>query len=113
MRGGVAGLVRWRGTAVTFSLVSMTLDATTETSTPTTTTVAGYAMETNADLEEYQALEVVPTQAKTLWFVPTTAGEVPPVGSTVSWNSETFATKSVRSLGLVGTAQASRVVVTK
>jgi hypothetical protein len=109
----LAGTIQTKGAAVTFSLTTMTFDATTETSTPTTTTVAGYAMEVDGDLEEYKAAEVIASQAKTLLFVPTTSGEVPLVESTLTWASETFATKSVKSLGLAGTAQASRVMVSK
>lgn len=76
------------GAAVTFSLTSPgTYDAATETwSSPTVTTVTGYAVQDDAATHR-RAGEVIAAANVVLFFTPMTIGNLPVAGYTTTWNS--------------------------
>lgn len=101
------------GAAVTFTLVTQTYDAETDTSTPATTTVSGHAVRVRGNPRQYEALGLVEASTPTLLFVPTTYGEEPELGATVVWNGETYTVRDVAPLAPDGSAILSRVVVSR
>lgn len=109
----VAGFVRHRGAAVTFTVEQPgSYDATTDTySSPTTSTVAGYAVRAAGDPERYKALELIESENPTLEFVPTTAGELPPLNATVSWGGTSYVVRDVDPVAENGTATRARVII--
>lgn len=111
----VAGMVRFKGAAVTFTLANPGTHSPTtgRFATPSTSTVAGYAMRVHGDPERYRALELIESEAPTLEFVPTTAGEIPALGATVSWSSTTYTVKDVQPIAYNGTASRCRVVIAR
>lgn len=80
-----------KGAAVSFTLASPgTYDATTDTYTsPTTTTVAGYAVQGDAG-KQRRAGEVIGETSVVLLFTPSTRGSLPLAGYAVTWNSATY-----------------------
>lgn len=107
--------VRKTGQAVTFTLVSpgTHVPSTGGFTAPTTTSVAGYAIQVkgegggpNAAFQDGETVEVKPL---TLFFVPSTFGSVPPLGSTATWAGTTHRVKKTRSIAPAGTAIASYV----
>lgn len=111
----VAGLVRFKGAAVTFTVTNPgTYDATTDTySSDTTSTVAGYALRAAGDPERYRALNLVESENPTLEFVPTTAGEVPPLNATVTFGGFGYVVRDVEPVAQNGTATRARVIVSR
>lgn len=111
----VAGMVRFKGASVTFTqTLPGTHTATTgRFASPSTATVAGYAMRVTGDPERYKALQLVESEAPTLEFVPTTDGQVPALGSTVTWSGTVYTVRDVEPIGYSGTASRSRVVVAR
>lgn len=101
------------GAAVTFSSASAgTYDPTQDAfSAATTTTVAGYAVQTKPDLDTYEALSLVHASSRTLWFTPSTFGQLPLVGYTVVWGGVTYTVRSVDSVAPDGTVIGAKVVV--
>lgn len=101
------------GAAVTFSLTTPgTYDAATDTyTTPTTATVAGFAIEVAGDPDTYKALSLVRSSAPSLFFTPSTYGALPAVGYTVTWNSIVYTVRDVSPLSPDGTPIAATIVV--
>lgn len=100
--------------AVTFTrTVQSSYDPETDLATLTTTTVVGTAMRTRGDPQRYTALGLVESEAPTLLFVPTTYGQTPKAGDTVSWQSETFTARDVQVIAPDGVTIAARVIVEK
>lgn len=101
------------GSAVTFTHATPgTYDATTDTyTTPTTTTVTGYAIEVAGDPDTYKALSLVRSSAPALFFMPDTYGSLPNVGDTVTWNSTAYTVRDVSPLAPDGTAIGATIVV--
>jgi hypothetical protein len=79
------------GAAVTFTRTSPgTYDATTDTyTTPTTSTVAGYAVQDDAGAQR-KAGEVIAEGNVVLLFTPSTRGSLPTAGYTTTWNSTAY-----------------------
>lgn len=107
-----AGLLRFRGTAVTFSKTTQTHTASTGVMTPTTATVAGYAKHrarAGGTANEPQAS----TEDETLVldFTPTTRGQVPALDSTVVYGGVTYTTLRVPPVETVGLADCYAVEV--
>ncbi len=104
-----------KGASVTFTLRTPgTLDPATNTRTASSvSTVAGYAVQDNPALRVYQALGLVATDARTLQFSGSTAGEVPPLGASCSWGGVTYTVRDVSPVAPSGTAVIVRVVVAK
>ena len=106
----------------TFSRVSPgTYDATTDTYTsPSTSTIAGSAIQVRGDPVRYQALSLVLSEAPTLFFVPTdynlrafTSEFVMP-GDTVEWNEQEFTVRDVIVTSAPdGFVVCSRIIVAK
>jgi hypothetical protein len=103
--------VRLAGTAVTFSRSTTTYTEATDVASLATTTVAGYALRVRGDPERYRALSLVESAAPTLLFVPTTYGDRPEVGDTLTWESATHTVRDVSPLAPDGTPILARVVV--
>lgn len=103
------------GTTVTFTHVTPgTYDASTDTWTDAVdASVSGYAVQDRADPEQYRSLNLVEGAAVTLFFTPSTYGDKPAIGSTVSWDSETWNTRAVSPVAPDGTAIGCYVVVSR
>jgi hypothetical protein len=102
------------GASVTFTLTQQGVydEATDTTPLPVADVlVTGSAIETKGSLFAYQALNLVAAKARTLFFVPTTYGEVPALDSLVDWGGVTYAVKNVRPIAPNGDAIAATVVV--
>lgn len=84
------GTVSRKGSAVSFTLSSPgTYDPTTDThSSPTTTTVSGYAVQDDAG-KHRRAGELIGETNVVLLFTPSTRGELPLADYSVTWNSAT------------------------
>ena len=103
------------GASVAFSLVSAgTHDPATDTwSGGSTTTVTGSAVRTAGNPERYKALELVESEAPTLFFTPDTYGSLPDQGSTVSWGGVTYTVRDVDPVAPDGTAIGAYVVIAR
>lgn len=102
--------VKAAGAAVTFTKVARDRDPETGQSTTTTTTVTGRAVRVSGRPDRYQALGLIESKAPTLMFVPDTRGEVPELGSEVSWGGEDHTVRDVDPVAPDGTAIAARVI---
>lgn len=107
------GFIRTRGTAVTFSLPGISYTESTGATTPSTSSVTGYAIEVAGDVKEYSALGLKVENTMTLLFRPDTAGEDPATGSVASWASAGYTVKSTDTLAPFGTALETRVVMSR
>lgn len=88
---------------ITFTRVTPTYTPSTDTMTSVTTTVTGDAIEVRpnqADLLRYKELGLLLTETVTLFFTPTTYGQLPAPGDTVVWpaSGSTATTYTVRDL---------------
>lgn len=103
--------LRRKGAAVTFTLTSPgTKDATTETySTPTTASVAGYAIEVASEPEDFEPEDLIQTNPVTLLFAPSTVGDKPARLSAVTWASVGKRVSRVRPVRPDGTTILARV----
>jgi hypothetical protein len=85
---------------ITFTRVTQTYDASTDTMTSASTTVTGDAIEvqpSQQDALRYQELGMRLTETIVLLFAPTTYGELPEPGDTVTWpNSSSGTVYTVR-----------------
>lgn len=101
------------GASVTFTSASAgTYSPTAGTwSSAATSTVTGQAVRVKGDPKVYAGLELVESDAPTLLVVPTTYGQVPALGSKVTWNSTVYTVKHVQVVAPNGSAILSRVVV--
>lgn len=70
-------------------------------------------MQIDGDPDTYKALELIETENPTLLFAPDTVGELPELGSQVSWGGSSLVVKSRRPLAMNGTATAAMLVVGK
>ena len=102
-----------KGAAVTFTLQSAgTYDETTDTySGASTATVTGYAIEDEGDPIEYQRLELIQQSPATLLFGPSMAGEIPPLGSVVTWAGTSKTVFAVAPIRPDGTCIVAEVIV--
>ena len=110
---GAVADIRDAGAPVTFSRTTPgTYNATTDTYTaPKTTTVVGHAVGTRGDPVRYQALSLVELAAPTLLFAPTTYGELPALGSTVTWAGIVHTVRDIQPIAPDGTAIIARIIV--
>lgn len=94
--------IRAAGAAVTFTKVTPgTHDSATGLfGAPTTTTVAGYAVQvrpkSDRDRRAYEATNLTPSDAPMLLFAASTYGDAPPLGATCRWNGRVY---TVRAFG--------------
>lgn len=104
--------VKEAGAAVTFTKTVVTgYDETTGVQTTGTVTVAGYAIRRPGKLETYERLGLIESAAPTLFFVPETYGEEPPLGASCSWGGQQHTAADVLPLEPDGEAIAARVVI--
>lgn len=103
------------GAAVTFSYTTAgTYDPLTDTTSGAeAATVTGSAIESKSSPIRYQALGLVQSEAPTLFFVPDTYGEIPPLGATVTWGGIDYTVKDVDPLAPAGVAIAASIVVAR
>lgn len=78
---------------------------------PVVSSVAGHAVETPGDPEEYEVLELIGTGAVTLMFVPTVYGETPKLGSTAHWAGALRTVKQIFPIRPDGVLIAARVIL--
>lgn len=107
--------LRRKGTAITFTQqVRGTHDAATGTYTsPSTVTVAGYAMRVPGDPATYKARELIQSEAPALLFAPTTAGSLPALGATCGWNGVTYTVRDVDPFAPDGPAILATILVSR
>lgn len=84
-----------KGTAVTFSYTSDTYNGLTDVTTSVSATVLGYAVRVGGNPIRYRDLGLSLTEAPSLLVAPTTYGQAPPLGATVSWGSLTYTVRDV------------------
>lgn len=103
------------GAAVTFTHVTPgTYDASTDTWTDAVdASVSGYAIRTRGNPLRYQALNLTQSESPSLLFTPTTYGQQPAIGSTVTWDSVSYTARDVEPVEPDGTAILSKVVVSR
>lgn len=106
-------LVRRKGAAVTFTTTTQAYDPATDTLTPTTSTVAGQAVQVAGDPERYRDLGLIETEARTLLVAPTTFGQVPAVGAAVTWGGVTWTVRWLEPVAPDGTAIVVEIVVSR
>lgn len=107
-----AGLVARKGAAVTFTRTVVVYNSD-DTSTSSTTTVTGHAMQIAGDPDLYARLQLIESDNPTLLFYPDTPGSIPALGATVAWGGETLTVKNVTPLAMNGTPTAARLVVSR
>jgi hypothetical protein len=103
--------------AVSFARVTQSHDAATGLVTPTSTTIAGRALQVRGQPRRYEALGLRLDTMPTLLFEPTslalranTSAFVQP-GDTVTWNSATLTVRDVDVVAPDGLVQLARIVV--
>lgn len=104
------------GVAVTFTRTAQgDYDPEADTMTPSDSTVTGYAIRVKGlrsdEPGSYRSLGLVEAKAATLLFAPTTYGETPSVGDTVTWDGATHTVRYVEPVAPDGTTIIARVVV--
>lgn len=77
-----------KGAEVTFSRSVVVYDPVTDTSTTSTTTVTGAAVQDDAS-KHRKAGEIIAAANTVLFFTPTTRGQLPAAGDSISWQSVT------------------------
>lgn len=105
--------VQEAGTAVTFTRTANDYAPTTGVSVITETTVEGYAIRDKGNPLTYQALGLRQSEAPTLFFVPTTQGELPAPGDAVTWRSLVFTVRDVLAIEPDGDPIAAYVVISR
>lgn len=100
-----------KGAAVTWSLTTPgTYDSETDTyTTPVTDGCSGSAVEMDGDPAEYA--DLIALNPSTLFFTPTTYGDLPVLESTGTWAGATKTVKKIFPLRPDGTVIAARLVV--
>ncbi len=79
--------------------------------TPVTTSCAGSAVEDDGDPQEYRDLELIQQNPATLFFTPTTYGQLPTLDMTGTWAGTTKTIKKIRPLRPDGTVIGAWLVV--
>jgi hypothetical protein len=96
--------------------VTQTYDPLAGTTTSSSSTITGSAIEVRGDVERYKALGLVLSTMPTLFFSPTTYGECPQAGDSVVWpetNGSTYTVRDVARIAPDGVTIAARVVIGK
>ena len=96
---------------ITFTRVRQSEDPETGTMTPVTTTITGSAIQVKGIPARYTALGLVLTTMPTLLFTPTTYGETPEPGDTVSWVGKTYTVKDVDPVAPDGITIIARIII--
>jgi len=99
--------------AITFTRIARTYDPETDTATASTTTYPGTAIRSRGRPHKYAELGLVESKAPTLFWVPTTYGDTPEPGDTVTWYGETYTARDVEVIAPDGVTIAARVIIEK
>lgn len=83
------------------------------TSGPSESTIVGTAVGVPGDLDQYDKLGLIHTSARTLVFVPDTAGELPQAGDSIVWVGEPWSVQSADPTQPGGVTLAARVVISR
>ena len=83
------------GAPVTFTRLVEGYNPATDLVTPSSTTVAGQAVQVRPSYERFRALGLVVEDARRLLFAPTTFGGQPTIGDTVSWGGDTLTVRDI------------------
>lgn len=105
--------VRAKGAAVTFTGITRTTDASAGTSSVTSTTVPGFAIQTKGDPRRYERLNLIESEAPTLLFVATDYGDSISPGMKVTWNGTAWIVRDVQPTAPDGTVILSKVVISR
>lgn len=92
---------------------TQTYDATTDTVTPTVTTINGTAMKTRGNPKRYEELKLRMTEAPALLWVPETYGDTPLPGDTLTWNGKKFTVRDVDALAPDGVTILAKLIVSQ
>lgn len=98
------------GIAVTFSKITHTHNPVTDELTPSTSSVAGYAMKVDGDPVVYERLSLTEKDAPTLLFAANTLGQIPEIGAACTFMGPRTA-KEVLPDAPAGVTISSQVVV--
>lgn len=105
---------------ITFTRVVQTYTADTDVMTSTTSTITGSAIQVQSafkqDKDLYEALGLRRSEAPTLFFSPTTYGDVPAPGDTVTWpatNGSVYTVRDVDRIAPDGVLIAARIIISK
>lgn len=98
---------------VAFTLAGQgTYDSTTDTTAAgDDLVVTGYAVEKKGALLTYEKLSLIAADARTLFFVGSNYGDLPPRGATVPWGGISYTVKYVEPVAPDGTAIGATVVI--
>lgn len=100
------------GAAIAFTLTRTPQDdATGAAGVPVITSVTGYAIGTAGDPRVYRDLNLTEAEAPTVFFVPSTIGQVPALGAACTWGGVPYVVKSVKPLWPDGVAIAAWMVI--
>lgn len=106
--------VREAGAHVTFEASAAEYDAETDTGGAVeVSSVSGFAFQTRGNPIRYQALGLIESSAPTLLFIPETYGELPVLGSSVTWAGAVHTVKSINPIAPDGTAIGAKVVISR
>lgn len=103
--------LRDAGAAVAFSRITHVMDEATGLMTPTTTTIAGYAIRDMGRGDRYHALGLIPSRNPTLLFAASTFGDAVALGDTVTWGGIGYTVRDVDPVAVDGTPIVTFVVV--
>ena len=98
----------------TFTRTSHTTDPETGLHTTSTSTIAGSAIQVRGDPQRYAALGLKLDTMPTLFFTPTTYGDEPLPGDTVTWpvqNGDLYTVRDVSPIAPDGVLIAARIVI--
>lgn len=99
--------------SVTFTREAQTYDATTDTVTPTQTTITGAAMKTKGDPQRYEQLKLRMTEAPCLLFVPETYGDTVLPGDVCTWNGKKYTARDCDTLAPDGVTILQKVIISQ
>ena len=91
-----------------------TYDAATDSWTsPSVTTIGGSAIQVRGDPDTYRALNLIQSEAPTLFWTPDTYGDRPLPGDTVEWASTVYTIRDVAPIQPDGVLIAARLIVVR
>ena len=100
--------------AITFTRTAHTTDPVTGLSTTSSSTITGSAIQVRGDAQRYDALGLKLDTMPTLFFSPTTYGNEPLPGDTVTWpasNGDVYTVRDVAPIAPDGVLIAARIVI--
>jgi hypothetical protein len=104
-------LIRAKGATVSFArTMTDSYDPATDVDQPYTVTCTGSAVRVRGDARQYAALGLVQSDAATLLFAPDTAGEIPPLESTVIFGGAQYVVRATNPVAPDGDAIVSRLI---